>query len=544
VAAFAATIVFVVVFWRLGVPTFWDPDEAHYAETTREMVRSGDWWAPYYNEQPFFDKPILFHQLQAVPMRLFGATEFAARFVPALAALTLILVTVWFGSTLVASDVGLTAGLLLAVSPGVFALARYAILDTLFSVFVFSGAALLAVAAMKDRPLLQWPGYVCLALGVLTKGPLAIVLCALTLALASAVSADARRRLWKLHWIAGLAIVAAISTPWFVYMYRRFGQDFVNGYLLDENIRLFARRRFGNQPRPWFYFQILAAGLLPWTGLVVGRLIDDVVAVVRGERLDTLEILLWAWTASVVGFFTASHFRLDHYVFPAAPALCLLCARAWVEFRADPTAKRYAATRMGLRAIGPLIVAMGVGCGYFLVVRLELPREAVVIPALITLCGVLITARVNFGLAVGGTPPRLPWFGLAAMAITYAGVILFVIPALEERKVVPDLARWVKHRAHQRHRIASYRLNRWNPAFRFYVDGHTEMLETPYEARAFFAREEPFYCVMLRPTYEEFVAQGVPLAVEYERDGMWATSGRALWRRIPPTRFVVVTRAR
>ena len=66
----AATLIFVVLFWRLGTPAFWDPDEAHYAETTQEMIATGDWAAPFYNEEPFFDKPVLFHQLQATAMRL------------------------------------------------------------------------------------------------------------------------------------------------------------------------------------------------------------------------------------------------------------------------------------------------------------------------------------------------------------------------------------------------------------------------------------------------------------------------------------------
>ena len=70
-------MVFVVLFWRLGAPTFWDPDEAHYAETTRELIETGDWLAPYYNEQPFFDKPILFHWLQGIPMALAGPNELA-----------------------------------------------------------------------------------------------------------------------------------------------------------------------------------------------------------------------------------------------------------------------------------------------------------------------------------------------------------------------------------------------------------------------------------------------------------------------------------
>ena len=71
--------VFVVLFWRLGDATFWDPDEAHYAETSREMIATGDWWAPYYNEQPFFDKPVLFHQLQASACSSVRRAETSAR---------------------------------------------------------------------------------------------------------------------------------------------------------------------------------------------------------------------------------------------------------------------------------------------------------------------------------------------------------------------------------------------------------------------------------------------------------------------------------
>jgi hypothetical protein len=140
--------------------------------------------------------------------------------------------------------------------------------------------------------------------------------------------------------------------------------------------------------------------------------------------------------------------------------------------------------------------------------------------------------------------PPIPWIPLSAVTIAYAGIVLWVMPALEARKVVPELARWVAATAQPADRIASYRLNRWGTAFRFYVDRHTTMLETPQEALAFFDTAEPFYCVMREPAYQEFVAQGIPLLVVNAREGMWATSGRVLWRRkVPPTRFVIVTRA-
>ncbi len=153
--AFAALLIFFVLFWRLGEPTLWDPDEAHYAETSREMLATGDWLAPAYNGQAFFDKPFLFHVFQATAMRIAGPHELGVRLLSAVAALALIATTAWLGFALVSADVGIVAGLMLAASPGVFALARYAILDSLFTAFEFGGVALLATAALSDRRSLQ-----------------------------------------------------------------------------------------------------------------------------------------------------------------------------------------------------------------------------------------------------------------------------------------------------------------------------------------------------------------------------------------------------
>src|SRR5437868_9282629 len=171
------------------------------------MIATGDWWAPHFNEQPFFDKPVLFHQLQAAAMRSINDPELGARAVPALAALGLVAVTYWFAAALISRDVATVAALMIAANPGLFALSRYAILDTLFTLFTFGGAAVLAVAALRDRPRLQWAGYVLLAFGVMVKGPLAIVLAALTMIVLVAASAELRRRLFALNWVVGLLLV-------------------------------------------------------------------------------------------------------------------------------------------------------------------------------------------------------------------------------------------------------------------------------------------------------------------------------------------------
>jgi hypothetical protein len=162
-----------------------------------------------------------------------------------------------------------------------------------------------------------------------------------------------------------------------------------------------------------------------------------------------------------------------------------------------------------------------------------------VVPAALTLAGGVATVRFNFR---GAAPPRVPWLVSSSMLVTYAGLVLWVIPALEAHKVIDDVAAWVAAHAGSGERVASYRLNRWNPSFRFYVKRHTTLLEDPQEAAAFFASPEPYYCVMRREAYDEFLAQGVTFTPVLEREGMWATSGRALWRgQIPTARFVVVT---
>ncbi len=528
-------LIFIVLFWRLGGASFWDPDEAHYAQTTRELIQSGDWLAPFYNHQPFFDKPVLFHVMQAVPMSLFGPTEFAARLVPALAALVLILTTWWLGAALASAEVGALAAMLLTVSPAVFGLSRYAILDTLFTAFLFGGVSLLTVAALRDRPRLQYGGYLLLAGATLTKGPLAVVLSGLAFLIAIAVSADARRRLLGLRWVVGLAIVACLSAPWFVYMFWRFRGDFVHGYLLNENLSLFASPPYGNQPGWWFYLQIIALGFLPWTLVLIGRLIDDV----RGER-DTFEVLLWSWTIAIVGFFSVSRFKLDHYVFPALPSLCLITARAWIESvdgqvgQAGQVRKTFA--RIGVLAVGPILVVAGVTAA-ILMQRLDLPSAAFAAPAaLIAAGGVLIARSLRRSL------PPVPWAAFAAFGVTYVVVILFVGPALEQWQVVPDVARWVLAHSEPETRIGTYRLNRWDPALLFYVAHPTVVLETPDQAAAFFADSEPSYCVMRGSEFDDLVSQGLAIEVVYRRSGMWATSGRALWRQGATfTDFVVVT---
>jgi 4-amino-4-deoxy-L-arabinose transferase-like glycosyltransferase len=530
----------LTLFVRLGTPTFWDPDEAHYAQTSREMIDTGDWIAPYYNEQPFFDKPALFHWIQGAAMRVLGPSELAARIPSALGALALVGVTWWLGAQLAGAHVGLLAALLLAVNPGLFALARYAILDTIFTALLFGGVAMVTVAALRHRPTLQYGGYVLIGLATFVKGPIALILCSLAFLIVVAISGEARRQLLSLRLVAGAAIALAIPLPWFLVMLYRFGDGFIQGYVLNENLLLFATPLYANQPPWWFYLGILASGLLPWTPMMIGRLADLLGAAAhRKAPIDTVDRLLWSWTIAIVGFFSVSSFKLDHYVFPAAPALCLICARAWSHASSQASAPGSRGVQLGIRLIGPTLILVGIVAGVLGFARLDLPAVAVVIPLALVILGGVAVVRYRTT-PTPGLPP-FPAAALAALAVVYAGAVFVVMPAIEREKVVPDVAEWVRSRATPAHQIATMRLNRWNPAYRYYVERHTRMLETDQEIRELLSSDAPFYCVMMKRDLDDLATRGIRLEVVYRREGLRVTSGRALWRSNRDTAEFVVT---
>jgi hypothetical protein len=72
----------------------------------------------------------------------------------------------------------------------------------------------------------------------------------------------------RLRWGTGIAIIVALSAPWFIYMWRRFDHAFITGYFLNENLWLFSGSLYGSQRSVLFYPKVMLVGLLPWTPLL------------------------------------------------------------------------------------------------------------------------------------------------------------------------------------------------------------------------------------------------------------------------------------
>src|SRR5262245_44895519 len=80
----------------LGRMPLTDPDEARYAETSREMLRGGDLVVPRFDGAPRLSKPPLIYWAQSGAFSTLGESESSARIPSLLSAIaTLILVAWW-----------------------------------------------------------------------------------------------------------------------------------------------------------------------------------------------------------------------------------------------------------------------------------------------------------------------------------------------------------------------------------------------------------------------------------------------------------------
>lgn len=491
-------VALLFVSWRLTLSSLMDPDEAHYAQLTRETIRAGNWMVPLLDGQPYIDKPILFHWLQGLAATMFGETEFAARLPSAIAAVALFATTRWVGTAIFDREVGRWGAIMFATIPATFAMSGIALLDMVFTAFLFGSVGCLLVAARDRRPWVEGAGYALLALAVMTKGPVALALVGLFCGAAWIGGGSMRAWASQLHWKIGLSLATVAASPWFVWMYARYGQAFIDGYFIAGNLHYVTQPgSFSNRAvSHTFFARVVAAGFFPWSAIVAGRVIDLATRPRRAVQAE--EKLLWLWAVVVIGLFSTARFKLDHYIFPAAPALCLIAAKAWQDAAvADHRLAR--GTHLGVLALGGGLIVVGTFLSlYMFDLQLELPPFAVLLPIVLAVGGVAILAAVA---KVDWRVPRTPLAPAVTMACAFLVVTIVGYPTLERAKPTAVIARTLQQMTAPDAPAGLYRLEQWRASLRYYAERPLARLTSREELQAFVAQERPVYVFMLRRDY-------------------------------------------
>lgn len=303
----------VALFAFLGTRGLNEPDEGRYAEIGREMAATGQWLVPHLNGIEHFQKPPFVYWLTALSIRLLGANEWGARLPSALAALGTIMMTRAIARRVLEAGRAETAALVLLSSLGFFALARLLTPDMTLTFWTTAAIA----AFVWER---RWWFFVCLGLGFMTKGPMALVvpLGAVLGWHLAARGTPARRRL---PWLPGMLLTLALGLGWFVALsvwdHRLF--SYFGGYELVER---FGSHKHGRSQPFWFFGPVILGAFLPWTFFAFAH----VKAVWRKWRTRTLlpwQGMLLGWLLVSFVILSASGSKLPTYILPLLPALAL-----------------------------------------------------------------------------------------------------------------------------------------------------------------------------------------------------------------------------
>src|SRR6266446_3708859 len=356
-AALLALVAGGLFLQGLGRYPLLDPDEARHAEVAREMAAGHGLrrlFLPTLDLEPYREKPAGYYWLVALAYAALGVGEAAARAVSALA--------------------GLGAGLVATTSAGWFGLARYGNLDMTLTacvtVGVLGGLSWLERPAPRRAPLVP---YVATGLGLLVKGPLAVLLVAGPLALAAIVQRP-RPRVAELGMVRGTLAVVALGALLYVPV----------GLLDASYLSAFAAtnvRRLGSESPhagPIHYYLLwLPALLLPWALFVPGPL--------RRAARDPARRPLLLWAVFVPAVLTLARGKLATYALSALAPLALIVG---TELASGPAAKERTTLRLG-GALAALVLLAGAGAALFAA------------PGQLTLSVRVLLAGAGLGWAVG-----------------------------------------------------------------------------------------------------------------------------------------------
>lgn len=319
-------VLYICVFQGRGVLGLAGTDEPRYAAIARAMASTGDWVTPRLWGAPWFEKPVLYYWTAGAAMRVFGASESAARLPSSLAALLAVLAMAWAALRTYGLRAAWFTLLVLPACAGLIGFARAASPDMLFSGMLAAAMAASIEILQKERP--GWLARIAfgffLGAATLAKGPAALLLAGGAAVLWALLARRVRAAFRLAHPLA-VAAFCITALPWYILCALR-NPDFLRVFIWQHNFERYLTPIFEHRQPFWFFAPIVLVGVLPWAPLLYTPVREFFVA--RGEKhwTDSPACYFACWAVFPVLFFSLSQSKLPGYVLPSIPPLMLLIA--------------------------------------------------------------------------------------------------------------------------------------------------------------------------------------------------------------------------
>lgn len=320
-----------------------ETSEPRYAEIARLMIVTNDWITPWFSpEVPFWGKPPFAFWAQALSFKLFGMNEFAVRLPSWFATLISGGLIYKLASTQFGRRVGQGSVLIFASCTLVFIASGAVITDPFFALATTWAMVSYVMAQLHPHWSWRYGFFAALALGLLTKGPLAVVLVAGPLFAGFVWLKQTRPGFNAMPWFSGFIFMLLLALPWYALAELK-TPGFLNYFLVGEHFYRFVDPGWSGdlygtahrEPKGKIWVDFIIAAL-PWSLVALFVLLRKARTPFRFERIrtnlrDPIQFYLISWTLFTLLFFTLSGNILWTYVLPALPAFSILLALALKE---------------------------------------------------------------------------------------------------------------------------------------------------------------------------------------------------------------------
>lgn len=325
---FSIIFVFAIVgmFAKLGQDDLPPLGSAQHAAVSREVYRTGEWftlrWPHCETFNVFFQHPPLFFCLNAISFRLFGETDFAAKFVSALFGVGVILLTYYLGKLLLNKHAGFISAMVMILTPLFFKHSRKCELESILIFFVTLAFIFFILAQKYNEKYYVFVG-LATGLGFLSKGPPALA----TYGAIFIYLVLTKRWQIFINKYFLLGILMSVITPlvlWIIPeiltggdMYKKY---FINQILWSIKGRNLPLATLGDRLKNYFYFfPVFFTYYLPWS--IVG-----IFGIYRSIKEKKVELyLLICWSAVVWIGFTIAGWKDNYYLLVFWPGWSVLC---------------------------------------------------------------------------------------------------------------------------------------------------------------------------------------------------------------------------
>jgi 4-amino-4-deoxy-L-arabinose transferase-like glycosyltransferase len=319
-----------------------------YAQAAREMAQSGDWVIPHLGYVPYMEKPPLTYWLGGLSQLWFGFNNYAIAIPSAVATLLSAWATWGLALRLRGPAFALPAALLFCGSVLVLGLGSVLITDTLLAATL--AGCFYTWWRWEDagrRNQWIWGFWLCLGLGLLTKGPVAVALAGSAIAGYALVGGGWRggllavaKTLWDMHPVRGTGILLALNLPWSVAVWQR-DPRFLEFFYIRYNLEAFLTDKVNHSHSWWYYLTLLPVYLAPYSVVALPALVVGCWQGVRSPVAGPdLRRFLACGVIFPLLFLTASTSKLGTYLLPLTPLLLLLACDVLWRWAASGTGRR------------------------------------------------------------------------------------------------------------------------------------------------------------------------------------------------------------